>query len=730
MSSWLIILSIILVITALGSGVVLQFLPPRKWLTTKGLFAAVTIGVVLGGWSALILAELDTFSLPWLVVIWLAGFLILIGLLVIRIVRNGLPLIDEQSGGHPDRRQRSFPERIFAVVMVLWLGVISWLYFRPHEYILGGADAGVYVSLGAEIAQNGGFLLQDETLAALDPALKEVVLRPLPTNSVASSYLFPGFYVVDESAGVIVPQFYPLHPVWQAVAFSLSSAAVEGVIAELLMTGLWMMLASVAIVLVARELGGWRAAFIMMLALTVAALQVWFARYPTTESLTQFLLWSGLWAMMRWLGGKQPASLWAMVSGLALGAMFMVRIDVIILLPIFVLVLVDLWFRGWQQADWWFAAPFVLLIVHAFVHGAVFSKPYFSEHVGYGFGLLWSNWWILVLGAAIGVASLWVLYVQTKKNQSLEQVRLPAIIFLIGAFLSYAIYGWFIRPIIGEPLLQPDTYSESLLLMTNHENWRRLGWYLSTPGVWLGIAGICFLLWRLERKTAVLVAAGMAFSVLYLWNVRANPHQIYVMRRYVPVVSPFFMLAAAVLISKISTRFDMPEGKDPRRRYAGLVIAALLGLLWLAGMSWSARGLISQVDNQDVVEQLALIERDMPSNSVLLFNDQAPVGQGDFWGTPLKFIFGHDAFAIRDLEMLRQAPLAEAVESWQFDGRTVIWIGDPQWLSDQGFSFNTTTRDISSHQLEGSYEHKPVQVNAVNWKFPMSFIDRVPTNGR
>ena len=43
----------------------------------------------------------------------------------------------------------------------------AWLYFRPHESIMGGADAGVYVSLGAEIAQHGSFRLVDEALAAL-----------------------------------------------------------------------------------------------------------------------------------------------------------------------------------------------------------------------------------------------------------------------------------------------------------------------------------------------------------------------------------------------------------------------------------------------------------------------------------------------------------------------------------------------------------------------------------
>ena len=43
----------------------------------------------------------------------------------------------------------------------------AWLFFRPHEYVLGAADAGVYVSLGASIAHERSIVIEDETLACL-----------------------------------------------------------------------------------------------------------------------------------------------------------------------------------------------------------------------------------------------------------------------------------------------------------------------------------------------------------------------------------------------------------------------------------------------------------------------------------------------------------------------------------------------------------------------------------
>ena len=78
----------------------------------------------------------------------------------------------------------------------------------------------------------------------------------------------------------------------------------------------------------------------------------------------------------------------------------------------------------------------------------------------------------------------------------------------------------------------------------------RLGWYLGPAGIALGVAGMCWMLVKdLNRRTVFLLGTGLFFSLLYLWRIQANPHQIYAMRRYVPVVLPFFIITAAYLIN-------------------------------------------------------------------------------------------------------------------------------------------------------------------------------------
>jgi hypothetical protein len=724
MSSWLVILVIIATSAVLGGLIVVRFVPWQTRLRLNLIFASLTVGVVGTGLLALLLAELGWFSLAALAVSWLACVLILV-LLTWRRYRagqDGMGGQAEDEKGSSWRPKNNWSSWLEALLLVVWMIAAAWLYFRPHESIMGGADASVYVSLGAEIAQNGGFRLVDEALAALDPSLYPVTLRPLPANPIASSYLVPGFYVTSAAEGTVAPQFYPLHPVWQAVAFSLSGSIVAGVYAELLMAGMWMFLASLAIYMTARELAGRGTAVLALLALSIMALQVWFARYPTTEAMTQFLLWAGLWGVLMWLGDRQPSSLWAFLAGIALGSVFLVRIDVIIMLPIFVLLVVALWARGWRRSDWWFLIPFTVLVVHSFVHAILLSAPYFYEHIGYGLGVLWRNWPVPLAVVLFGVIFLVVIHFFRGRFGTLRRYRRLVLSMLIGLILLFALYGWFIRPFAAEPVLQPDTYSEGLILLTNHENWLRLGWYLSPIGIWLAILGSCLLLWRVEWKTAVLLSVGFLFSAVYLWNVRANPHQVYVMRRYVPMVAPFFIFAAAYLIGDLMKQAGIKREAKPWLRMGYLALGFFLVVAWLLGLGWSARGFISQVDHKGVVAQLVDINHDLSPNSVLIFNDQSPVGLGDFWGTPLKFIFGHDVFTLRDLDGLDDERLAESIKSWQNNGRSVVWIGDPDWLEENDFQFQEQVHEIQSERLESSYEHKPRAVVPEKWILPMALI--------
>ncbi len=707
MVSWLGVLLLVILAALTGFLLAARFIPRGSRWSLPMAFAALVMGVISVGWVALVLAELGVFSVPALLAV-LAMPVGLLGFWQWRGAGKG-----DATGEYAPPEDRL--ARWEWVMLAVWLAAALWLYFRPHEYIFGGADAGVYVSLGAEIAQHGGFRVTDELLAGMTPEMRAAVLRPLPNTPFADSYYLPGFYVTDEATGQLTPQFYPLHPVLQAIVYGFAGGGAPGVHAELLLTGLWIMLGALAVYLTARDIGGPATGALALIGLTLSALQVWFGRYPTSEALTQFLLWAGIWSAGRWLEERRPAALWAFVSGCAFGAVFLVRIDSLVLLPVFGVVLLWRWLRGWQRIDSWFAVPFGVLVIHSLLHGHFLSAPYFYETVGYGFILL-GRLWPFLLGGLLGLALL-LLWLPRRvgRYRAPDHVQRVVRYVLLALLFAYALYGWFLRPELNTITLRPDTFSAGEIPVTNHENWIRLGWYLSPLGIWLGVLGAGLMLWRVNRQSVMVLALGMMFAGVYLWNISANPHHVYVMRRYVPAVMPFFILGAAYLLGYLGfRRADWARSASAFLRRlpqpVGPLIVAAVAVAWLAGLGWSARGFVSRVDFRGLTEQVDALAERLPPDAVLLFDDQSPVGQGDIWGTPLKFVYGYDVFSLRRPPETMSAVLVESIETWQNSGRLVIWIGPTDWLDKQGMSYQIEEVILSSERLEGSYTHKPYVV--------------------
>lgn len=692
------------------------------WLARA--FISITFGVLILGWIALLLAELGFFSIALLSGFWLA----LVAALAVYWRRGNKNRETSEPAGSGSEES---PTEEYAgpavgswqiagwmeyALLGLWLIAAVWLFFRPHQYVLGGADAGVYVNLAASIADTGGILIDDPTLITLDPALRTSLLRTIPGDKlalkIAPQYILPGFYVEAEPPGRITPQFYPLHPVWQAIAYTLG-----GVQAALLMSGLWAVLGSLAIYLVVREIAGWPVALLALAGLTITAMQIWFARYPTTEMLTQFLLWAGLWATMVWLQERRPRALWGLLGGLALGQVFLVRIDTYFLLAIpLVLYLWLRWSGRWRRDDWWFFIPLVLLTAHSLLHAVLQSAPYFLTTFEYGINLL-RNFWLLPIGAIVfGAVILFILHRNRQELGRFSRYQRPLTRMAAGLVLLLVVYGWFIRPYVGGELINSDYWygGGQLPVGLDRENLIRLGWYLSPLGIALATAGLCQMILSVNRQTAVLLATGLIFSLLYIWKIQANPHQIYTMRRYVPAVLPFAIVATGSLFGWIFHH---------RQRWL-LIAGGVLAIGWLAGLGLAARGFVWQVDHQGIVAQLEMLDKQLEPASILIFDDQAAVTIGDVLGTPLRFLYGHEVFSVREIESLDTAALARMIARWRESGRSVYWVGDAAVLEDQALTLGPPLEvDIASQHLEGRYDRKPSEIVELRWRlsiFPVN----------
>jgi 4-amino-4-deoxy-L-arabinose transferase-like glycosyltransferase len=649
----------------------------------------VSLGLLWLGLTALLLAQAGLFSLWLLALLWLAGCAGgLIGLYATG--RSFGPIV-----GRNGRRHRW--ELLFLTV---WLAVVSWLFFRPHEFIIGGADAGVYVNLAAAIARQGSVVLHDPILAGLDPALYDSLLRPLPPTEATPHYLLPGFYAPGDPPGQIIPQFYPYHPVWQAVAYSLA-----GTRGALMLTGLWALLGSLAVYLTARRVGGRLAAGLTLVALSLNALQIWFARYPTTEALSQYLLWTGLWALVVWLAERERQPVWGLLAGLSWGALFLTRIDMYFLWGAPLVCFFLIWRGGrWRRSDSYFLISLTGLTLLSFAHALWQSWPYFFNTFGYGINLLRRYPALPLLAfAAAGLFLVGWRAVEGRGAAWLFKRLRPLQWSLILLVVVFFIYGWFIRPYVGEARIWQDWYGGRTIINVDYENLRRLAWYLSPLGVGLAAGGMIVWLWRGNRATAVILGVGFFFALLYLWRIQANPHQIYAMRRYVPVVMPFFILTAAAGL-------DWLYGWRPSwLRWPKLpqATAVLLTLLWLGSLGWLARGFVTQVDYQGLVAQMATANGRFAPNSLIFIEEPQLLGMGDFIGTPLRFLHGHDVFIVRTGEELPEAAFTAALEEWLTAGRTVYRLRPVAW--EAAVAHDDYFR-LEAAVLEGVYDRRPTAI--------------------
>ncbi len=671
--------------------------PWERW------FQALLFGVTFNGWVGVLLVHLGWFSLTSL---FLINVLYTVGIGYWAWRRGNLgPLSLPQ-----------FERESWWIVGLVLLAVL--LFFHPHEFLLGGADAGVYVNLGRNIAQTGRWLVDDPLMVDAASALYPALFRQQPEHMATRYIQFPGFYLPEPSKGLVIPQFYPLHPIWMAIFYSLG-----GLRFSLLTTPLWGLLGVLSVYFTATHLFNQRTGRLAALFLTITATQVWFSRYPTAETLTQFLFFGGVYAFSRFV--DEPRPWFGLLAGLALGQTMLVRIDMYFLVGIPLTYFLLLWLgRRLRRVHWSFFIPFGLQTVHSLAWAYSRSWPYFLDVYGVVLMTFPPLPWLAGLGA-VTLVVFWALSRRVAANDRLlTQVlsyRDLAAKVLGGFIVVAALYAYFLRPVVANTQLSwLYWYSRGEVPYVEPYNMMRLGWYLSPLGLALTLTGIWLWLRNaLDRRTLLLLGTGLFFSFMFIQNSRNNPHHIYVMRRYVPVVIPFFAVAAAYALA-----FWMQKGRRWRAMALSLTFALSGWLLYNSRVvipHVEYRGLLSQFDA--LVEQLGEAE-----GTLILFDDDLPVSSGARVGTPLRYLYDYAVFDVQE-ELVDPELLEEQVAQWQLDGWRVLLVEGSNARGDllddlskefvAGFEFDFAV-------LEVSYEHFPVQI----WQNTLPLqIYRLDANG-
>lgn len=668
-------------------GLLLLALLPRRerdaLATDEALFLVVAVSVCAAAWTGLVLAELGIFSLTR------AGLLLAAAAGLVAVALRGrlhAPL-------PPFRGWASL------VPAALVLAACFPLHARPTEYLVGGRDPGVYVATMALIARTGGIAFTDAGVLSIPPADVELFYRN-PGGPDFSWGRFMGLPLQSPETGRVVPEFFHLFPAFGAYLFQ--SMGVKGALAAPPVFGI---LGTLAVYFALRRLLGGAPALLAALLLAFNVVQVWFARYPVSEGLTQFLFFTAFLSIALWEARDHDA--WAALGGAALGLALLARIDTVLaLLPFAAYVLAR---HAQGRLPWRRALPLVvplaLLGLHALLHGVLFSRKYLLNVADRPY---WRQpawvWAVAALAAVALAASVRHWGPRLARRPPLRGRTLRSALMALAVLL--ALYAYFLRPLLsawagadGNDRARRWSDPSPLralgfdrLAAHDAQSLVRLGWFVGPLVLALALLGLLLMLarWRPRYLFPLLVTA--TFALFYLYKMRVYNDYYFALRRFVPLVLPWAMGWAALLL------WRMAGGRGWRPWGAGAL--ALLALGAQIRGSWPLR---AYVDWHGAVRFVADVARRFGPGDVVIFEQPRSI---HLLSLPLWAVHGVNA-----LELARFNPdpdrLDHLVQEWRGRYRNIYFVHT--YSTDLCGLFLQRMEELSfgTHEWERGFGHPP-----------------------
>jgi hypothetical protein len=526
----------------------------------EGLFLTVALSAMASAWMGLVLAEAGRFSL-----VTAAGLLGVGSAAAALLFRTRL--------GPPLRRPRSWRDALSAAAVLL---LALLLQARPSEYVVGGRDPGAYVAAMATIARTGGIAVRDPVVLSVPPEDVELFYRH-PGRPDFSWSRFMGFDLERPASGRVFPQFFHLFPAFGAYLFQ--ALGIRGALATPPVFGV---LGTMAVFFALRRVFGRAPALLGGTLLSLNVVQVWFGRYPVSETMSQFLLFTAMLLIALWEERRSGA--FGSLAGAALGLSLLVRIDsALVVIPLLLYVTIR---RARGDLPWREALPFLagfsLVAVHAALHAAFWARKYVVDIATRRYWSLPAAVWVaaaLVAAAAVLAAHRFGAEGRPGLDRRGPRVRAG----IMAAVAVLAVYAYWLRPLLSawagadgndpsralpDPGLLVDLGFRRLAAH-DAQSLVRLGWFVSPLGIALGVLGLVAVLraWRPRYLFPVLL--GLTVSVFYLYKLRVWNDYPFALRRFVPVTLPLLLGFAAFLLGRLAARGGV-------RRALAAVLAAVL----------------------------------------------------------------------------------------------------------------------------------------------------------
>jgi hypothetical protein len=341
---------------------------------------------------------------------------------------------------------------------------------------------------------------------------------------------------------------------------------------------------------VARRIVGAPLALLVMSALAVSTPYIYVSRDAYSEPLMLLFLMGGLCLLHRAVTSGRVADF--ALAGFVAGSSAMVRIDsygALLAMVVAAIMVVAVAGVGQRRAAAGRAGALVGAAIVPIVVGWLdlteLSALYYDNlHRNIILQLL-----ALVALVAVGPAIAWVgwrpgLRARLRSAQTQRRLAIGSAIVVVAAFAFLASRPWWqethaaLRNTNLENMQRNSGVEIDGTRLYNEQavNWQAM--YLGWPTVLLAVAGYALLVVTVvRRRTYALIGAltmGLVMSGLYLWDCQIVADQPWASRRFVPVVIPLLLIAAAAALRAIWSW--------QRLREWGRLVAIVAGVLMVA----------------------------------------------------------------------------------------------------------------------------------------------------
>jgi hypothetical protein len=277
---------------------------------------------------------------------------------------------------------------IFFILIII---IALILRLAPYPYTKGGQDQGIYVNASAAYERSGSVFISDKIrqklssdLIAVYDEYNQMALEDPTVNPKLQGRHVNGIFIHDLSRSQYLFQFYPLHPLWMAIA-----GKIIGSERRTYSLTLFSIISIMSMAFLAYEISGNKkiSAFVVAILLTVNPLHAFFSKFPVTEVVALAFTSSGFYCLVKYLNlakQKRIEPLYLMLSAGLLFCFFVTRITGFLYVPFFILIWMSTYVNYHKcsvikKQLLLYCFSVVALWILSMLYGYIFSYPYFHK---------------------------------------------------------------------------------------------------------------------------------------------------------------------------------------------------------------------------------------------------------------------------------------------------------------------------------------------------------------